>query len=82
MQVALRCPECGRCRVYNGRGRCRCGAYLIDHTGHPFIYTEAQAKRVYVFDNGRLIAPLTEILQSTRPPDPDTTDAEPSDGDN
>jgi len=32
-RVALRCPDCGYWRVYMGRGRCRCGSYLIHHTG-------------------------------------------------
>ena len=29
--ISLTCPVCGYTKVYNGHGRCRCGAYLIDH---------------------------------------------------
>jgi hypothetical protein len=27
--VTLTCPVCGRAAVYNTRGPCRCGAYLV-----------------------------------------------------
>jgi hypothetical protein len=33
--VAMTCPECGHQRCFNGRGLCRCGVYLIHHTGRP-----------------------------------------------
>ena len=38
MIVPLRCPLCDRMRAYNGRGRCRCGAYLVDHLGNPMYF--------------------------------------------
>lgn len=31
--VAVVCPDCRRGFVVNGRGRCRCGSYLIHHIG-------------------------------------------------
>lgn len=32
MIVAVECPECGRGFAVNGRGQCRCGAYLVHHS--------------------------------------------------
>lgn len=29
--VAVKCPDCGHAKVINGRGTCRCGAYLVHH---------------------------------------------------
>lgn len=29
--VGVECPECGSGTVLNGRGLCRCGAYLVHH---------------------------------------------------
>ena len=29
--VAVSCPVCGYQKVVSGRGRCRCGVYLIHH---------------------------------------------------
>lgn len=46
--VALQCPECRRCAAYNGRGACICGAYLVSHTGKPFVLRE----RTYLFVPG------------------------------
>jgi hypothetical protein len=36
-QTAVRCPECDRGFVINGRGRCRCGAYLVHHTPRAYL---------------------------------------------
>jgi hypothetical protein len=38
--VAVQCPECGRFFVVNGRGVCRCGAYLVHHAGKSFTLRE------------------------------------------
>lgn len=37
MHVAVRCPDCGYTKVVSGRGRCRCGAYLLHHMARTFI---------------------------------------------
>lgn len=56
--VTIECPECHRGCVYNGRGRCLCGAYLIDHwdganKGSRLTIPDAQqGKPVYVRENG------------------------------
>jgi hypothetical protein len=35
--VTAHCPVCGYAKVVNGRGRCRCGTYLVrDGRGRPF----------------------------------------------
>jgi hypothetical protein len=30
------CPDCGHTFCVNGRGRCRCGAYLVHHAASSF----------------------------------------------
>jgi hypothetical protein len=42
--VVVDCPECGRHFVVNGRGKCRCGVYLLDHMAKSFTLT----RRTYV----------------------------------
>lgn len=54
MMVALTCPECKRQQVFSGRGRCRCGAYLIHHfnrrmclpDGRVYAWAEEKWERV------------------------------------
>ena len=52
MLITLRCPECHRASVYQSRGRCRCGAYLIApsamRNGHRFILPAGE--RVWFWD--------------------------------
>jgi len=48
--VVVTCPECNYSKVINGRGRCRCGAYLIHHQKTPKYFTDEE--RVYVWENG------------------------------
>jgi hypothetical protein len=43
--ISLTCPKCEYTRVYNCRGRCRCGAYLVAawkgiNTHHAFVITD------------------------------------------
>ena len=36
--VTVKCPDCERQTVFNGRGRCRCGTYLVHHfEGHSML---------------------------------------------
>lgn len=38
MFVTIKCPDCGYHKVVNGRGRCRCGTYLINHFADKSIF--------------------------------------------
>ncbi len=59
--VALECPECGRATTFNGRGRCRCGAYLVHHMGKSFPITTPD--RTYVWVGGKPV-PFQEWRQA------------------
>lgn len=54
--VTVDCPECRRCFVVNGRGRCRCGAYLIDHIGRGKAKYIFDPERTYLHRDGRWLA--------------------------
>ena len=49
--VALTCPECGYLKTYNGRGKCRCGVYLIHHATGSVLLTGKG--RVWVMNEAR-----------------------------
>ena len=64
--VALKCPDCERLTTYNGRGRCRCGSYLIHHfKGSVYIDPERKTWDMSDGDNPLLIepAPMGSIRQ-------------------
>ena len=64
--VALKCPDCGRLTTYNGRGRCRCGSYLIHHfSGSVFIDPEGRTWDMRDEDDPVLLkpAPVGSIRQ-------------------
>jgi len=51
--TTVKCPECLHQFVVNGRGYCRCGCYLIHHTGKPAYITDEQ--RVYFWRGSKFV---------------------------
>ncbi len=45
--VAVVCPDCQRWFVVNGRGRCRCGSYLIHHIGKAKVIDPTDPRPVW-----------------------------------
>ena len=71
----LQCPDCRRkdprtgWKVYNGRGRCRCGSYLIHHfSGSVFIDPERRTWDMRDEENPVLLesAPVGSIRELRR----------------
>ena len=56
MKVALKCPECGYRKVYDGRGACRCGVYLVHHFDGSFVIT----RKTYRIEDGDKATLLAE----------------------
>ncbi|KKM00598.1 hypothetical protein LCGC14_1802820 [marine sediment metagenome] len=48
MLITLECPDCTRWTVFNERGRCRCGSYLI--RGYSGRSMPMPAGRVWIQD--------------------------------
>ena len=69
--VTLVCPDCGRHTVFNGRGRCQCGTFLVDHwegMAHYPLYLPYDG-RVYIRENGEY-----RLIRETRVPVSDSLD--------
>lgn len=47
--VAVTCPSCRRSFCINGRGKCRCGVYLVHHTKKNFHKLLPADMPVYVW---------------------------------
>jgi hypothetical protein len=47
-RIVVSCPECKRDACINGRGKCRCGAYLVHHSRGSFTMPD----RTWFWDEG------------------------------